>query len=90
MRGFLRSVSLIVIILSTLAILASSLLSALSADKTPVIIYIGAGLGTILSAGILWVLIEIADAVTAKPDPRQIGLTGAQKELLYVGRGRAG
>ena len=34
-------------------------------------IFLGAGLGTIVFAGILWVLIDIANAVTALPDPRR-------------------
>jgi hypothetical protein len=51
-------------------------------------IFLGGGLGTIVFAGMLWVLVDIANAITVRPDQREIGLTDAQKALLHVGEAR--
>jgi hypothetical protein len=47
-------------------------------------IFLGGGLGTILFAGMLWVLVDIANAVTVRPDQREEHLTDAQKALLHI------
>ena len=72
MRGFLRAVAVTLIILNSITLFGSILLFVLSPDKMSFAIYIGASLGTILFAGILWVLIEIADVLTTHPDADRV------------------
>jgi hypothetical protein len=75
MRGFLRAVAVTVIILNLITLVGLILLFVLSPDKMSFAIYIvfiGGSLGTILLAGILWVLIEIADVLTAQPDTDKV------------------